>query len=640
MPAMLFAGSFYEDFHAAPDLSEGWTFGETNNVKLSSREGTSKVLDTKTSLSDERTALFVERQGDDESALVEILSPFSADCICGYSLFCKASSSGVCSDRVSAFGRTSSASAWQRLGDPVFVTGSGQWPTNAVSPSLDIHQVKFALESDVENFKNVGLDSLRVYWGEDEPSGGDDPGVPTAPGNLKLEATAPDRIRATWNGVPGKDGYRIELFQVKDTRETTIPDFTGLAKGAWPAGWTHSDDRGFDSYLDGTARNVKILYSDAWIASPCFSEPVTSFSYKYRGNSSKADEVMRTELVVEVSALEHGGDWEEVSRQAIAGTMTTRTCDMAYEKGVRRIRFSVFYDGEDRDYAANLLIEFRVLSVSSGRVTVAKKDSCVTELKESVFGDLDRSGCYRVTVCPEPSNDPSLVSTSDELDLSKERFRKIGAIVLGRDATYAESFDSLLNFVTQTKTSRMALDFWQFVLDGAEVNALGLSAGTVPQIASPYVCCDAGKTPSSYMLGTLAGGDHECAVGLAWKNGTGYPIRGLSVRFDSVQRSFRTTAATYVLEWLVTDGETSVASAGDWMSADIPATAPYTSATQGVMTEFRQNGICAAIQTKVPKGKTILLRWRHPQTTSGPMMSIDNVSVAFDVAKGFAVIVR
>ena len=636
---------FCEDFHAAPALSEGWTYGDTTNAKLGSYSGEgSPNVDRKTALAGGFASLKIERASDKGGPVaVEMLSPTADEDIREYSLFFRRSStSGTACVEVSGFSLRTSE--WMKLGQVTATATTGLFETNRVAAADRIRQVKFVFTDIDGTGPTCALDSLRILTGADLPSGGDDPAEPTAPTNLKLEATAPDAIEATWQGVPGTEGYRVERYRPTDARETEVPDFSGLKEGTWPAGWTHSDGMGFGSYVDGATCNVKILYDTAWIASPCYPRPVTSFSYKFRSNSSNADEMSRTKLVVETSATETGDDWQEFERQAVAGGMTTVNGKLDSACNVRRLRFSVSYGGEDRKYAANLLLEFRVLSVTCGQATAELEESVTTDRTVLAFSGLDGTASYYVTVRPEPSDDPALVATSAVVDLSKEHFRRTGArSVTERALKYEERFDSLSNFVSNTKAGKIDLDSWQFVLNGAEMDSLRWWPTNLTQTAAGcYVCRDEEKIVSvdSSMIGTLAGGDKECAVGLAWTNEVGRTLPGVTVTFDSVQRNFKTNPASYALEWRVADGETSIAAAGDWRSVDIPTTAPLTAETCGGRTEFRQDGICVAIPAKVPAGKTFLLRWRHPKTTSGPLMAVDNVCVAFDRPRGFVLVVR
>ena len=107
-----------------------------------------------------------------------------------------------------------------------------------------------------------------------------------------------------------------------------------------------------------------------------------------------------------------------------------------------------------------------------------------------------------------------------------------------------------------------------------------------------------------------------------------------------MQRSSNANSATYAFEWRISDSETSIAAGSDWNQVSVPQTAPVTSAERSVIAEYRQCDIVAAIPAKLSAGKVLLIRWRHPATTSGPMMAIDNVRIAFDKSGGFFLLIR
>lgn len=637
---------FYEDFHDAPNLSEGWTYGETNNVAFDNYEGTNST-DDKTPLGADKISLKVTKVKGTGDVSAEVLSPVSGEPLLEYSFFCKANGQGENGDVVSVYGRTEESSNWQLLASLAVENFAKHWVTNDIAAAADIRQLKFAVSASAATYKAISLDSLHASSEARQLPSGDDPDDPAEPNqrtDLKIEATAPDRILATWQGVPGEDGYRVELFRSVDSRETEVPDFSGLASGNWPAGWTHSSTNGLESYSDGATRNVKFLYSDAWIVSRPYSKPVTSFSCKFLSHSLKASELANTKLVIETSSSASGDDWVEFEKHPISASTTNLKSGLDYEKNVRRIRFSIFYDGDDRSYRDNLLIEFRVLSVTCGEVVSTSEESRSVAEPATVFSNLNATASYFVTVRPVPSDDPELVATSAVLDLSKEHFRRTGALpVTLRNLTYEERFDSLSNFVSQTKTAKMKLDYWQFVLNGAETDALVLSqTNSASQNAGCYVCRDKARIADidSAMIGTLASKDSECAVGLALRNDTGRKLRGPKVTFDSVQRSSYANPASYAFEWRISDGESSIAAGLDWRQVSIPRTAPITSEKRTVVPGCRERNIVVEIPAKVPAGKVLLIRWRHPKTTSGPMMAIDNVRIAFAKPGGFSLSIK
>ena len=77
----------------------------------------------------------------------------------------------------------------------------------------------------------------------------------------------------------------------------------------------------------------------------------------------------------------------------------------------------------------------------------------------------------------------------------------------------------------------------------------------------------------------------------------------------------------------MTDGETGILSDGGWMAVTIPASAPYAAGdAECPAGEFRQNvSVELALPARLAPGGVLILRWRHPKTSAGPMMAIDNV---------------
>ena len=641
---------FYEDFHDAPSLSEGWAYGETNNVILGTYEGqNNQYLDKVTSAAGEWKSLKIERPGKLVDGLpphLEIISPQTIENIRQYSFYYKRTAGDTTSDAISVYGRSNDTADWIPLGGPIVFKTSNQWLTNSVPDALGIHTIKFSFSAEPSSatFQNCAIDSLRVKTGEGTPPGGDeptDPAEPTRPANLKLEATAPDRIRATWEGVPGESGYRVELFQIEDLHETDRPDFSSLGSGVWPDGWTHSDDKGFGWY--SSDKLIKVLFDTCWFASPFYTKPITRFEYKFKSNKTSS-EVEKTKLVVWVSKTESDDDWVEFDRLQVSGSMSNVVSVIDAGEGVRRLRFSVDYRGSDATYAREMLLGVNILSIVCGESSAVRVEEAESAEPTAVFSNLNAAASYFVKVGPMPPDDPELVAVSDVLDLSKEHFRLTGAMpVTAMKHGYVERFDSLSNFVSQTKTAKMNLDYWQFVLNGADMAALGVSqTNSASSVAGCYVCRDKDKISSldSSMIGTLASGDKACAVGLAIVNDSGATVRNLTVTFDSVQRSSNAHSATYEFEWRIADGETSIAAGADWNQVRIPQTAPYTSEKRSVMPEYRQRDIVAAIPAKLPAGKVLLIRWRHPATTSGPMMAIDNVRISFGTSREFRLLIK
>ena len=179
----------------------------------------------------------------------------------------------------------------------------------------------------------------------------------------------------------------------------------------------------------------------------------------------------------------------------------------------------------------------------------------------------------------------------------------------------------------------MPITTWQFLRDSEEPEKLLFTSTTNRTTGGVYAFCDTDGTVDSFALGSLATGDYGCAIGIAFVNdGKTGVNRNMMLSFDSIQRSFRSNAATYVLEWKVTSGsETDIGSGGDWNAVTIPPTAPYVASdADRPSSEYRQSvSVGIALKKNLEPGSVLVLRWRHPKVASGPMMAIDNVRLDF-----------
>ena len=188
-----------EHFTSSTDLSDGWTFGETNNVKLTRYQ--SDMADTKTS-DGVRSSLSIAKAKDEQPVEVEVLSPVVEEPIVECSFFCKYSSSGSeSSDRIGVFGRQRGETAWSALGVDFTVTGSGQWQTNAIPVSEEIVQVKFVFKADAGKCRNCSLDTLRIVYGGNETRTLVSTGAPSAVPECALEGLQTARY-----------GYRVKAI--------------------------------------------------------------------------------------------------------------------------------------------------------------------------------------------------------------------------------------------------------------------------------------------------------------------------------------------------------------------------------------------------------------------------------------------
>ena len=458
-------------------------------------------------------------------------------------------------------------------------------------------------------------------------------------GGLAAEATAADTVSAKWKEVPLAEGYQAKLFRIEGNAESFVSDYSGLKDGAWPEGWSH-----YSYDVETYAGPVpKLKYPTSWLATCAYPDAVTSFTCKFKSHvdaAASAAEVAKTFIRVDV--LTEGTDvWTELTRYPVTTAMQTFTETLALGLGVRQLRFAVVYTGDNPNYSL-VNIEFGKLTVTCGEYVRTEVASTGTRESEAVFGGLDPSGRYVVSVIPQPSDSDADAAVSGVVDLSAEHFRTTGAISLAglKHGLYSEDFTSLSADARDTDAEKVHLDHWQFFKGTGETESLRYAkeSGTSGGV---YIFGDP-SAPDTFCLGTLATSSFGYSTGLAFRNDTGTAVEAPRLTFDSVQRTFKANPSTYVLECRVTDGATSIGTEGEWTPITIPDTAPFTVETQEERTEYRVTGISVRpeLAGRIQPGQVIIFRWRHVKLGSGPMMAIDNVRVEFPSATGLRMTLR
>lgn len=641
------ATEFYEDFSNAPRLSSNWMFGVTNNVALGYYTSETST-DNKTAIGDERRSLQIAELQNSEGVQLEILSPFSERPLRQVSYCIKRTGTGnPSSDAFAICGQTGTDGEWRTLAEWSSVSTSKQWLTNDIAAAENVNRVKFVFTASAGSCRNCSLDSLRVsdeVKGEpEEPTGN-----PTAPQNLVLKATAADTLQATWNLVAGVTGYRTRLFQVVSDEATKVSDYSGLPD-AWPAGWTHYEqDR--ECYKD-TPPKIKLQFRNSWVATEVYPDAITEVTYRFRSridSSNLQEDVALTYIRVETSASLEGDDWQELNNHKLASNLQTFTERLPYEKGVRRLRFSVDYRGNNDAYAF-VNIEFGKVEVRYGRRVAEKLAEQEVTAAAAAFPDLEHEGIYFVEVASMVAGEiaEELTATSADLDLSREYFRPEGPLSVlafdyGAELTYCETFNCLNGMSQATLLRKIPLRGLQFYRNGEKQVELNYTSGANATKSGCYAFSDSERSDNSYLIGSLASGVNECSFGYAITNDYKCKIRHAVISFDSVQWSFKSKESTYHFEYCVTDGDWAISRTSGWKELEIPTTAPYTADMWTSTEKYWRRGIAVKLELKstFAPGKVLLLRWRHPKVVSGPMMGIDNVRLAFKNPIGLAVRVK
>ena len=599
-----------EDFADAPELSGGWKFGATNNVKFV-RSTSANYYDAKTAL--DTAALKIEKGNGAGDVVAELLSPVLQDAAREVSFVCKLTSGGG-SGKVRVYGRSDvAAENWTELAVPFDVLTTMQWRTNAVDAAADIRQVKFVFEAGAAECRNCILDTLRVVYGGNEAR--------TAVVDAEVVHANPAIVLAGLDCA--RYAFRAQAVGGTNFRDSSWSDeqvvdldWAGISvlppTGVSVAG---AGDRLVVSWneADGAAKYI--------VTAEPADDALETISAEARATSCEVVVPAFGNYAVVVTAVSPGGKSTAASAAVTAtvalgpvAAVTAKATDVAeiaaswpavpLSEGYR-VRLYLLGAGEARTLAATEYVT-----------------ACA-----ATFAGLDPAARYVVEVSPQPSDDAGLAAQSEAVDLAAEHFRKTGAAPLSGDG-FDENFDTLSALTGDTELKRTSLDYWQFAKGEAEPEKLLYTATTSRTTGGIYAFSDAARTLSSFALGSLATGSYGCTFGIALVNTGNLAVeRTMTLSFDTIQRCYRTNPAAYALEWKMTDGETGILSDGGWMAVTIPASAPYAAGdAECPAGEFRQNvSVELALPARLAPGGVLILRWRHPKTSAGPMMAIDNV---------------
>ena len=291
------------------------------------------------------------------------------------------------------------------------------------------------------------------------------------------------------------------------------------------------------------------------------------------------------------------------------------------------------------------------MTVSYGEYVRTEVASVGTKECAATYRGLDRTAKYVVVVTPQPSEGTECEASSVVVDLASEYFRPVGPVSISRcrGGVYLQRFDALAGVTKETDLRRVPLENWQFFKGDDETETLLFAANEKATTGGVYAILDDEKSGESAALGTLANSTLGASIGIAFSNDCPFAAANFSLTFDSIQRTFKTTGKSYVLECLVTDGETRIDTEGEWVPVKIDVTAPLTAedvTEQGTDCK-RIVGFPIGLDVTVEPGQVLLLRWRDQKRDSknggaSPLMGIDNVRLDFQMTgqKGFGVIMR
>ena len=606
-----------EDFANAPDLSAtGWTMAVSECASVSNYTSSSYYDGDATDTS----ALKIDKKTSSGYVSVDVETPVFAAPVRECSYLCKVGTAGK-SDVFRVFGRTSAESEWILL-DQFAPANAGK--TNVVvdiisktnfvgDAALGVLQVKFSFHATASDISVASWDSLRVVYGGNE-----------------TRTTVADG--SATNELP-----RLELSGLYTARHAFSAKAVGDGYGDSP--WTDEKivDLAWAGVVATVPENVAVEVSGgslhvSWIAS------AGAAFYRVVAVSVEDSDVVVSQETTGTTcdlALPAAGEYEVTVTAFSPGGMTSASAaaqSATVELGaVGAVSAAATDDGEiTATWAAVPLAagySARIFMLSDGDAARTPAGSVYVAVPIAVFTGLDPAARYVVEVVPQPGEDASLGASSDVVDMSLVRFRRKGAAPLGHDG-FEENFNALTNVTKAVDFKTVPLDYWQIAKGSSMQEKINYTSGTSSTVGGVYALSDAGRTVESFALGSLATRDTGVTFGIAIVNASELAVeRDMTLSFDMIQWCYRANRAAYALEWKVTDGETSILSEGGWAAVAIPDSAPYAVGDDGCPeVEYRQNvSVKLSLPTRLAPGGVLILRWKHPKTSSGPMMAIDNV---------------
>jgi hypothetical protein len=312
--------------------------------------------------------------------------------------------------------------------------------------------------------------------------------------------------------------------------------------------------------------------------------------------------------------------------------------EIPYSENIRRIRITAVIDPYDLHYQP--LLELGTVSVDYVEKITSETSSVLTEDNSAAVSGLNPEGRYIFEVTPLPSEGDGLSAFTDTIDMSLMKPREAEPVRFStlKKCVFTEDFSALSGITGETPLREIALAHWQFRKGDDEPDKLKYTKTGNATAGGVYVLSDGERSESSFALGTLATSSYGCTLGIAFTNDLPYGVENPEISFIAVQRSFKTSPKSHLLEYLVTDGRTDIGADGDWLQLTIPATAPLTTETRDGKTEHRQTLGAYTLPVKIPSGGALVIRWRDPKGAASPMMGIDDFSLKHPPATGGAIL--
>lgn len=464
---------------------------------------------------------------------------------------------------------------------------------------------------------------------------------------------------ACWDPVAGASGYRVYVWTNAVAGASagvtawleTMPGATNAASSTKltdakfndcfeNSGWTRSDKAGYPTGEDGT---IRIGTSDAngWLQTPSVAAAADGMAVRFYAKANAANTKSMDVAVERVS----GG----TAHFAGAATITTEMQEFVVElpgwESGDAVRFNSLTNGDRRTVIGSV-------AVVSGYSTGAEAPSYIVDGQDvgsatahafaglpsvPVFFAVEAYGKRGVT---SPRTEPVAVDLSNPDKVAVLNACPISSLAGG---VYAQDFDSLAEATATTGAKEWlngtTLPCWQAYRGAAAVTAFNYNAGAVTIGGLYALSPDRGDDERA--LGAYSSQSDEFSFGIAFTNDMDAAVTLSSVAYSAQQWGFKNTASqTLSVAAQVADGL-------DWISAYDGGWTELGSTESSVYgkDDAHDTPVSAAVSfgpdngISVAPGKVLMLKWTvHSLKTGTPgMLAIDDVSVTFAPAPGFAI---
>jgi hypothetical protein len=441
---------------------------------------------------------------------------------------------------------------------------------------------------------------------------------------LKVTDVTPTSIAVDWDDVPFSEGYQVSLIGISGEAVAAQSDYSAMPQSLSDSlgnAWTYYEFIDSKPYSDS---RLRIDYVGSWIETCEYPEPVRRLQYGFDYYGEKGEKYGTDRIRLEVLA---DGEWLPVRQDEVQEELQTFTLEFDEADDYRRFRFVFVNEGAHPSVTSHGIALGRI-TVTCGEETESELRTTRTSVSGYVADGLAEGGKYKVRVTPVPSAADRPPAETEVIDLSEAVARTVGAFPLSSlsGGVYTETFSELSVVTKAVPYREITLPYWQMGYGEEQVETVRYSAlGGNPSAGGVYACSDVEKTEASYGLGSLATKSAGAVYGIVMTNDCATALESFSLSFKVRQRTFKASAKSLVLEYLVAGEYVSVTAEGGWRALEIPVTSPYTESTRGGLSQYVQEISLTGITADVPPGSVLAIRWRDPAEAGSPLSDIDDV---------------